>query len=391
MAVISSSNTKPDLVMNNLEDKKIGFLLIGGIHHIYHLIPSATYLSAQEGLDVNIYVRTDQEAQYCQDLLDRLGDTHTQITTLKSQRVLHKISPKLAVLLSHISVWKSLDALVVAERTSTILRRFMRSMPLFIHIPHGAGDRGKSYDKRIKHFDHVIVAGPKDKRRMIELGLTDDENCSVSGYIKPFTLEVLAKAKAKTDRKIFHNDNKIILYNPHFSEKLSSFPTCGLEMLKAFTRLTDYNFIFAPHIRLFKGAKPDLRAQYEAFSTFDNIWVDLGSENSTNMTYTLGADIYLGDVSSQVYEFLSRPKPCIFLNPHNVSWEGDPDYAHWALGPVCTTPEAVIAEIKISDHRHATYVEVQKNLCRQAKGEVNWNPIERAGEIIQHLVYNNRS
>ena len=52
------------------------------------------------------------------------------------------------------------------------------------------------------------------------------------------------------------------------------------------------------------------------------------------MTYMLAADIYLGDVSSQVYEFLLEPRPCIFLNGHNVAWQNDPYYFHWKLGQV---------------------------------------------------------
>ena len=38
------------------------------------------------------------------------------------------------------------------------------------------------------------------------------------------------------------------------------------------------------------------------------------------MAYTQRADIYLGDVSSQVYEFLLNPRPCVFLNPRRFDW-----------------------------------------------------------------------
>jgi hypothetical protein len=55
------------------------------------------------------------------------------------------------------------------------------------------------------------------------------------------------------------------------------------------------------------------------------------------MTHLLGADIYLGDISSQVFEFLVRPRPCLFLNPHRLPWRDDPDFASWHLGPVVET------------------------------------------------------
>ena len=52
------------------------------------------------------------------------------------------------------------------------------------------------------------------------------------------------------------------------------------------------------------------------------------------MDYTDLADIYLGDVSSQVYEFLVRPRPCVFVDAHGFDWLRDPNFAHWAAGPV---------------------------------------------------------
>lgn len=49
--------------------------------------------------------------------------------------------------------------------------------------------------------------------------------------------------------------------------------------------------------------------------------VDLDSPRLVEMTYTLTADIYLGDLSSQLYEFLIRPRPVAFINAHRVDWQ----------------------------------------------------------------------
>ena len=38
--------------------------------------------------------------------------------------------------------------------------------------------------------------------------------------------------------------------------------------------------------------------------------------------YVRAASLYIGDASSQVYEFLERPRPCIFVNCHGVEWRG---------------------------------------------------------------------
>jgi CDP-glycerol glycerophosphotransferase (TagB/SpsB family) len=70
-----------------------------------------------------------------------------------------------------------------------------------------------------------------------------------------------------------------------------------------------------------------------------NIHIDLGSRASTDMSYTQAADIYLGDVSSQVYEFLHLPRPCLFLNSHDLDWRGNPNFEHWRAGPVIDHPK----------------------------------------------------
>jgi CDP-glycerol glycerophosphotransferase (TagB/SpsB family) len=52
------------------------------------------------------------------------------------------------------------------------------------------------------------------------------------------------------------------------------------------------------------------------------------------MTYTRAADIYLGDASSQIYEWIVRPRPAIFLDASGADWRGNADFAHWQLGDV---------------------------------------------------------
>jgi hypothetical protein len=51
------------------------------------------------------------------------------------------------------------------------------------------------------------------------------------------------------------------------------------------------------------------------------------------MTYTSLADLYVGDVSSQVYEYLRDPRPCLFLDRGVPGWSEDESYAHWRFGP----------------------------------------------------------
>src|SRR3546814_14796476 len=62
-------------------------------------------------------------------------------------------------------------------------------------------------------------------------------------------------------------------------------------------------------------------------------------------SYTAAADIYLGDTSSQVVEFLMQPRPCVFLDPLGVDWPDDPSYAMWAAGEVVTDIDVLDAAL----------------------------------------------
>ncbi len=365
--------------------KKVGFLLLGGIHHILHLIPPAAELAKAKNIQPIIYTRTDDEADYCRNILSRLGAPDVQIKTLKSQALLAAISAKLGPLLSNRKELAGLDAIIVAERTSTLMKRLPDRTPPMIHIPHGAGDRAKSYDPRIKYFDHVIVAGPKDKRRMIEMNVVKDKNCSVSGYLKTQTLDTLYPKRDP----LFKDKKPVVLYNPHFDKTLSSWWNDGQKLLKIFAAQDQYNFVFAPHIRLFANASETERKNIEAFKRHPHMIIDPGSKKSTNMAYTRGADIYLGDVSSQVYEFLSGgPKPCLFLAHGNIDWQNDPDYAHWKYGPVFYAADDTLKTLRQSISTHDDYKQIQITGVEQALGNPDWNARQRAAQQIMEFVNN---
>ena len=143
----------------------------------------------------------------------------------------------------------------------------------------------------------------------------------------------------------------------------------GLDVLEYFYNSKDYNLIFAPHVMLFKrrihmtleGMALRLRRDLpEKYRHCPHILVDTGSPASFDMTYTLAADIYLGDVSSQVYEFLVSPRPCIFLNAHRAQWQNDPNYAFWGFGPVVDDIPALDSALKGAIADQAAYKPVQE-------------------------------
>ena len=362
----------------------IGFLLIGGLHHILHLIPPAAELSKNDDLSVKIFVLTTEELDYCRRVMTGLGAGEYSIEILSLSSLIPKGSPKLSALWANRQILRRLDALVVAERTSTILRKLPGKLPLLIHIPHGAGDGPLGFDKRIRHFNHVIAAGQKDLTRMTEQGLISTSTRGhLSGYIKPFAVRHLSPKKPV----FFANEKPVVLYNPHSKLELTSWTKIGKEMIKLFRDWPQFNFIFAPHTKLFLQASTSDRDSLASTFKADNILIDLGSARSTDMSYTRAADIYLGDVSSQVYEYLSDgPKPCVFLNAHGVNWRENPDYAHWYFGQVVSDVTGVIEALESAAQTLSDYREIQEQRIEMALGRSTWNPIKRAADIIHDLV-----
>lgn len=299
------------------------------------------------------------------------------------------LNGKLLGLLASYGRFAELDALVVAERTSTLLKRLPGRKPYLIHIPHGAGDRAKGFEKRIRLFDHVIVAGEKDRDRMIAEGLTDAEHCSVSGYIKRAAVRRLLPPGGRD--RLFANDRPVVLYNPHFDAKLSSWDRFAEPLLEAFEQQDRFNLVIAPHVRLRSRLDPSVCRMFENRATADRIIVDFGSERSNDMRYTLGADLYFGDVSSQVYEFLDRPKPCLFLNAGTPRWEDDPSFAHWRMGEVVDDPQRVMEGLDRAITRHSGFAGLQRSAVLKALGPEEQDAVAIAARLISGLGSANRA
>lgn len=230
------------------------------------------------------------------------------------------------------------DALVVPETTTTALKtRFGMQRPKLIFCPHGAGDRSISVSPNIAHFDYVLLPGNKTRDRMIAEGIVRAADLKIIGYPK------FDAANLAPPQRFFVNDRPTVLYNPHFDPLLSSWHEFGLQVLDFFAAQDTYNLIFAPHVMLFQRRvlasvehrkirfRKEIPAQYYQHN---HIRIDTGSRYSVDMSYTRSADLYIGDVSSQVYEFIHDPRPAIFLNSHGARWQNDQSYRFWHFGEV---------------------------------------------------------
>ena len=242
---------------------------------------------------------------------------------------------------------RGFDMIVSTERTCLMLkRRWGADGPAFAYVPHGSGDRNVAYHPALKDFDLMLLSGRKLVDQMIAKGIAPEQNCRVIGYPKFDTLV------GRTPEKFFPNDNPVFFYNPHFDPVLSSWYDHGPAIIDWFAAHPEYNLIFAPHVMLFVKAlhvspeykrgrlRPDIDP---AWRDCPNILIDTASKRLFDMSYTLAADAYIGDVSSQVYEFLHHPRAVFFVDVH--SGDAESAYEMWQNGPVVTSAEALFEQV----------------------------------------------
>jgi hypothetical protein len=161
------------------------------------------------------------------------------------------------------------------------------------------------------------------------------------------------------------------LYNPHFDPFMSSWFDQGPDILELFLQNADrFNLIFAPHVMLFHKKvhispeykvtriRPDIAPEY---LNAPNIRIDTDSDRLFDMSYTLSADAYIGDVSSQVYEFLYRPRACFFIDVHSgQAGASEPAYDFWNNGPVVNTAAQLAPLLAEHDSIAARYRDAQE-------------------------------
>lgn len=331
---------------------KIGFLFNHDAgHQAFHLLPIINaYASMHPEHDVRAYVGGEAMLEAVNAGLTP-GRGRVALVDLPLPafaggviRVADLAAPasRLARLRYNIELFRDLDALVAPERTCLMLKGRIGPTLKFIHCRHGAGDRAMGFHPSLKGFDLLLLPGAKFVRRLEDVGALHAENqYAFIGYPKFDAVALKAPRK-----NFFGNANPTVVYNPHFSPGLGSWYQMGLGVLDWFAANPDLNLIFAPHVMLFKrryhvelsALKLEIRRRLPArFAKRPNILIDINSTRLFDMSYTLSADLYLGDVSSQVMEFIARPRPCVFLNPHRHKWQDDEDFAAWKLGRVVET------------------------------------------------------
>jgi hypothetical protein len=368
---------------------RLAFLVLDDIHHLHHILPIALELSSRVEFECDVYLQAKGlnlagkmavgfPQHRCRfevvsgSLLTRIKCWLRQ-RTIASDRIIKHLSSSL--LSYDVVVSPDMDIQYLIDKCRLLPKR-----PWFFLTLHGLGDRPMdAFAKYMPNFDLIFLGGNKYLKRLINEGAADEEKCRIVGYPK---FDLISAKKPR----LFSDDKPVVIYNPHFARAVSSWWVWGNDIIEYFYQQQKYNFIFAPHINLFNRRlkKRDFPKKY---LNAKHIIVDFGSEKSVDMTYTQAADIYLGDSSSQVYEFIRTPRPCLFLNPQQIDWRNQPHghFSSWQMGPVYENLNNLWKDFE-NGLEHFPYAGIQKRLFEDTFSITTETAGARAAQAIKDFL-----
>jgi hypothetical protein len=367
--------------------RPVAFLFLGETLLIPHLYPIVEALAqAAPDLPIDLWVSTSVHEALIGRWLAEAGIASARIRRAPGFRTLSgyedgrnpPLPAKLPMLLRLAPRLNRAALVVCAEQTSLWLPRALPMRPRFVNVLHGAGSMMNRNDPRRRAAWKTIVPGEAERDALAAHGV-DRESVVAVGYIK-------AGFRHRTAaRGLFRDERPILLYAPHWQQHRSSWWAWGPQAIEAVLASGRYNLIFAPHQRLAEKA-PEVREMAARLAGRADVHCDLDSFAMVDGSYTAAADLYLGDTSSQVVEFLMRPRPCVFLDPLGVAWEGDPSYAMWQAGEVVTDIAALDAALARAPERHCGFLDAQKRFASAQLGDTSGAAPARAARVILEAV-----
>jgi hypothetical protein len=367
--------------------RQVAFLFLGETLLIPHLYPIVEALAeAEPALSIDLWVSTSMhEALLCRWLAAwRDSDRAMQIRIRRAPGFVAltgyddgrnpPVPAKLPMLLRLLPHLLRTSVVVCAEQTSLWLPALFPLRTRFIDTFHGAGSMMARGHWRRRSGWRTLVAAERDRQALIEGG-DAPERIVTTGYVK-------AAFRQRTPAaQLFPDTRPVILYTPHWQAHRSSWWTWGPDVVERILADGRYNLIFAPHQRLVERA-PELRAFVATLGSRAGVHADLDSFAMVDGSYTAAADLYLGDTSSQVVEYMMHPRPCVFLNALGAEWRSDASYAMWGAGEVVETLDTLIPAIDRAPDRFPVYSAFQHDFARTALGDVSGVAPARAAAIV---------
>ncbi|MBB3693590.1 hypothetical protein [Sphingomonas sp. BK580] len=362
---------------------QVAFLLLGETLLVPHLFPIVEALAAKSPtLPIDLWVSNAGMEDLVRPWTEALPSVRVRRAPgfRRDARPAAKL-PTLARLLPRLA---RTPVVVCAEQTSLWIPRVLPWLPArFVKTSHGVGSLSARDDPRRMAAHRTLVPSEQERRTYLERGMPP-ERIVATGYVK-------AGFRQRTaSRTLFERPRSTLLYAPHWQAHRSSWPAWGREIVDRLAAQDEWNVILAPHQRLVERF-PEVRAVLREVAHLPHVHCDLDSFALVDGSYTAAADIYLGDTSSQVLEFLVDPRPTIFLDPRARDWGADPDYAMWRAGEVVVALSELLPSIRRAPDLHPTYVEAQRDIAFAALGDTSGAAPARAAEEVLGVLATSRA
>ncbi len=357
----------------------VAFFFLGETLLIPHLYPVVEALAAEPDLTIDLWVSTSVHESLLRQWTESLGPAAIRIRRAPGYRRLQgyedgrnpPLPNKLLMLARLMPQLLHTPVVVSAEQTSLWLPTLLPLRTRFINLMHGAGSMSARDGARRRAAWRMPVPSENEQQAFLDRGHAA-RYVPVVGYVKS------AFKQSHQRPPVFAEARPVLLYAPHWQRHRSSWWNWGAALVQQLVAQRRYNVILAPHQRLIEGA-PELRAVLEAAGQHPHVHCDIDSFAMVDGSYTAAADLYLGDTSSQVVEFMARPRPCVFLNSQGVDWAGQPAYALWDCGEVVEQLDRVLPAIDRAAARHGEFLAAQQALVAGWLGDTS-------GAAPQHIV-----
>ncbi|MDO6413894.1 hypothetical protein Q4F19_05830 [Sphingomonas sp. BIUV-7] len=288
------------------------------------------------------------------------------------------LPPKLPMLARLAPLLRSSAVTVCAEQTSLWIPFLAPWLGLrFVKTSHGVGSMSARDDRRRRAATRMLVPSERERTTYLARGF-DPARVVATGYVK-------ASFRQRTSAAaLFATDRPILLYTPHWQRHRSSWWAWGREIVAFLAAQDRWNVILAPHQRLFEH-DPEAAAVLEAVAHLPHMHCDRQSFAMVDGSYTAAADLYLGDSSSQVVEYLARPRPCLFLNPQKIDWQATDDHDFWRCGDVVDRLSDLEDALATASNRHPIYAATQQSFAQSSLGDTSDQAPKNCAKTILSL------
>ena len=353
--------------------KRVLFLYRPGIHHLFHSLYIAIEFSKiQDEYEVAI-LNTGLDLHKTIKL--EISKHNAKINYINRSllfSVLNKTYKN--VIRFNKDIIRESDVILTA---SWGIPRFLQQYNLrdrvVIFTRHGANIGDNEYDKGLPEYDCVFITSEKMYDQLKELSIL----INLKSYLRiEYCKFDYLFNNPGLEKNLFDNDLPVILYNPHFQKHRSSLYNAGEKIIDAIVKSNKYNVILSPHPLVNKWHFLD-RIKLK-FPKSDKLIKDWSSIHQVNFDYMRKADVYLGDTSSSIYEWLYFNKPMILYDSHDVDWKNVPFYEFWNWGYVVDNPEDLMARLDRIMKGSDPFKKVRQEAKNYAFGEVDGKASYRA-------------